>query len=94
MNQSHQQQQQQQQRRKFQKIAEKSENSENILKRRSFLRPLYCIVIVSRKKPSYRIESKKSLSLLDVLNTLTPVGEPDQKTPPPFFFEEPFSNLT
>ena len=40
--------QQQQQRWKFQKIAE------NSLKRRSFLKPSYRIV--SRKKPSYRID--------------------------------------
>ena len=66
MNQSPQ--QQQQQRRKFQKFAENSENLPKnrgkFLKKKVFFEALitYRYCIVSRKKPSYRIESKKSLS--------------------------------
>ena len=50
-----QQQQQLQQRRKFQKFAEKSENLPKFLKKKVFFKALISYRIVSRKKPSYRI---------------------------------------
>ena len=72
MNQSPQ--QQQQQRRKFQKFAENSKNSKicrKFLNKKVFFEAiiLYCYRIVSRKKPSYRIESKTSLSRRGGINT-------------------------